>query len=115
MVKMDYKGKITEQEIPLFEGDNAFLKDFALSKDENASMSAGLFRLEKGNSITYEYTYEEMKIILDGEFIICDESGEEVVATAGDLFYFEKGSVITFRTNDFGLAYFVGQRGADEA
>jgi len=56
-----------------------------------------------------------MKIILDGEFIIFDESGEEVVATAGDLFYFEKGSVITFRTNNFGLAYFVGQRGADEA
>ena len=78
-------------------------------------MSVGLFRLEKGNSIIYEYTYEEMKIILDGEFIICDGSGEEVVATAGDLFYFEKGSVITFRTNDFGLAYFVGQRGADEA
>jgi ethanolamine utilization protein EutQ (cupin superfamily) len=56
-----------------------------------------------------------MKIILDGEFIISDESGEEVTATAGDLFYFPKGSVITFRTNDFGLAYFVGQRGADEA
>jgi len=115
MVKMDFKGKITEKEIPLFEGDNAFLTDFALSRDENAPMSAGLFRLEKGEPITYEYTYEEMKIILDGEFIISDESGEEVTATAGDLFYFPKGSVITFRANDFGLAYFVGQRGADEA
>jgi ethanolamine utilization protein EutQ (cupin superfamily) len=115
MIKMDFKGKITEQEIPLFEGNNAFLKDFAMSKDENAPMSAGLFRLEKGDSITYEYTYEEMKIILDGEFHITDGSGAEVSATAGDLFYFPKGSVITFRTDDFGLAYFVGQRGADEA
>jgi len=42
-----------------------------------------------------------MKIILDGEFVISDASGEEVTATAGDLFYFPKGGVITFRTNDF--------------
>jgi len=34
---MDFQGKITGQEIPLFKGDNAFLKDFALSSDKNAS------------------------------------------------------------------------------
>ena len=37
VVKMDFQGKITGQEIPLFKGDNAFLKDFALSSDKNAS------------------------------------------------------------------------------
>ena len=56
MIKMDYKGKITNQEIPLFEGNNAYLRDFAISNDENAPITAGLFRLEKGDSITYEYT-----------------------------------------------------------
>jgi len=115
MTKMDYKGKITKQEIPLFEGNNAYLKDFAISNDDNAPITAGLFRLEKGESLTYEYTYEEMKLIIDGKFYISDGSCEEIAATSGDLFYFPKGSVITFRTDDFGLGYFVGQRGADEA
>ena len=115
MIKMDYKGKITNQEIPLFEGNSAYLRDFAISNDESAPITAGLFRLEKGDSITYEYTYEEMKLIIDGEFHIADGSGEEVTATAGDLFYFPKGSVITFRTDDYAVGYFVGQRGVDEA
>jgi len=30
MIKMDYKGKITNQEIPLFEGNNAYLRDYAV-------------------------------------------------------------------------------------
>ena len=47
MIKMDYKGKITNQEIPLFEGNNAYLRDFAISNDENAPITAGLFRLKK--------------------------------------------------------------------
>ncbi len=108
MIKMDYKGKITNQEIPLFEGNNAYLRDFAISNDEDAPITAGLFRLEKGDSITYEYTYEEMKLIIDGEFHISDGSGEEVTATAGDLFYFPKGSVITFRTYDHAAGFFGG-------
>jgi len=56
-----------------------------------------------------------MKLIIDGEFYISDGSGEEITATAGDLFYFPKGSVITFRTDDYAVGYFVGQRGVDEA
>ena len=56
-----------------------------------------------------------MKLIIDGEFHISDGSGEEITAKKGDLIYFPKGSVITFRTDNFGLGYFVGQRGQDEA
>ena len=100
MIKMDFKGNITSEALPLFEGNNAYLKDFATSNDD---------------SITYDYTYEEMKLIIDGEFHISDGSGEEITARKGDLIYFPKGSVITFRTDDFGLGYFVGQRGEDEA
>ena len=78
-------------------------------------ITAELFRLEKGDSITDEFSYDEMKLIIDGEFHISDGSGEEVTATAGDLFYFPKGSVITFSTDDYAVGYFVGQRGVDEA
>ena len=54
-----------------------------------------------------------MKIILEGHFYIKDETGREVRAEKGDVFYFEKGSRIVFRTEEFGLAFFVGQRERD--
>lgn len=37
----------------------------------------------------YEYTYHEMKIIVDGEFDISDETGQTVHAVKGDVFYCE--------------------------
>ena len=51
-----------------------------------------------------------MKIIVDGSFEISDETGKKVHATKGDVFYFPKGSKITFTTEDFVLGFFVGQR-----
>lgn len=35
-----------------------------MSNDEQAPITVGLFRLEAGEPITY--TYEEMKLIIDG-------------------------------------------------
>lgn len=69
-----------------------------------------LTRLRIGTPLVYEYTYHEMKIIVDGSFDISDETGNKVHATKGDVFYFPKGSKITFTTEDFGLGFFVGQR-----
>lgn len=52
-----------------------------------------------------------MKIIIEGSFEIADEAGNKVAkAVAGDVFYFPKGSKITFTTEDYGLAFFVGAR-----
>ena len=68
MIKMNHVGKITDTELPLFAGDNAYLKDFAVSNDEQAPITAGLFRLEAGEPITYTYSYEEKKSKIDGEF-----------------------------------------------
>ncbi len=94
----------------------AFLDDFAVSDDPDKPITAGLFRLKAGEAMTYTYTYHEIKLIVDGQFEICDsDSGETVTATAGDLFYFPKGCTITFTTPEFGLGYFCGQRGPGEA
>ena len=49
-----------------------------------------------------------MKIILEGEFAISDESGQTVQAKRGDVFYFPKGSKIIFATETGGFAFFVG-------
>lgn len=48
-----------------------------------------------------------MKIILDGEIVISDESGQTVLAKKGDVFYFPKGSKITFATETGGSAFYV--------
>lgn len=71
-------------------------------------MSAGFYRLEKGTPLVYTYTYDEMKIILEGEFEISDETGQKVSARPGDVFFFPKGVTITFKTDSYGLAFFVG-------
>lgn len=111
---------------PLIANENAFLGDVATSyvppmhrtgdtnsrssADSDKPISAGFYRLEKGTPLVYTYTYDEMKIILDGHFYIEDESGRKVKATKGDVFHFPKGSTITFTTDDFGLGFYTGQR-----
>lgn len=49
-----------------------------------------------------------MKIILEGEVTISDATGQSVQARAGNVFYFPKGSKITFVTEGGGLAFYVG-------
>ncbi|KAF7970941.1 hypothetical protein HWV62_22594 [Athelia sp. TMB] len=101
---------------PLIANENAFLGD-VMSRlvdpdkiDPEKPISAGFYRLEKGTPLVYQYTYHEMKIIVEGEFDISDETGQKVHAVAGDVFYFPKGSKITFTTETYGLGFYVGQR-----
>lgn len=84
------------------------------SEKENPDkpMSCGFYRLEKGTPLVYTYTYDEMKIIVEGKFEISDETGQKVTATPGDVFYFPKGATITFTTEDYGLAFYVGTSSA---
>ncbi|KAI5813281.1 RmlC-like cupin domain-containing protein [Pyronema omphalodes] len=102
---------------PLIANNNAFLGDIFSSEKVNPEkpISAGLYRLEKGEPLVYTYTYDEMKIILEGEYQISDETGQTVTAKPGDVFFFEKGAKITFTTPDYGLAFYCGQRAKDGA
>jgi ethanolamine utilization protein EutQ (cupin superfamily) len=103
------KGK--EVKPPLISGDNAFLGDVINSdSDPDKTLSAGFYRQEKGQPLTYTYTYDEMKIIIEGEMSVEDETGKKVQAKPGDVFYFPKGTTITFNAPDYSLAWFVGLR-----
>ncbi|CAK41219.1 hypothetical protein CBS63078_6989 [Aspergillus niger] len=99
-------------EPPLIANENAFLGDVDSSDSYNPEkpISAGFYRLEKGTPLVYEYTFDEMKIILEGKFEISDETGQKVEAFPGDVFHFPKGSKVTFTTPSYGLAFFTGQR-----
>ena len=56
-----------------------------------------------------------MKIIVEGEMLITDETGKQVHAKVGDIFYFPKGSKITFDSPSYGVGFFCGQRQPGEA
>lgn len=102
---------------PLIAHDNHFLGDIFNSTDSKTPISSGFYHLKPGTPLEYTYTYHEMKIILEGEVKIKDATGQEVLATKGDVFYFPKGSVITFSTEtpEGVKAFFVGQRARDGA
>ena len=54
-------------------------------------MTDQTFLFLAGTPLVYEYTYHEMKILLDGSLDISDETGKKVHATEGDVLYSLKG------------------------
>jgi uncharacterized cupin superfamily protein len=90
---------------------NAFLADVHSSEDKLKTITCGFFRMEKGPALVYDYDYEEMKIIVEGEMTITDEIGVSVNVSPGDVLYFAKGSRITFESMSYGIGFFCGQRG----
>lgn len=113
MAMTHYQQATKRTEIPSmgFEGSNAFLTDLLVSEDPEKTIVGGFFKMEKSDKpLVYTYHYHEMKIIVEGEMIISDETGQEVHARVGDVFHFPKGSVITFQSPSSGLGFFCGQR-----
>lgn len=91
----------------------AFLGDTFVSQDKDKTICAGFFHLLKGNELVYSYDYEEMKIVVEGTFIISDDTGQTATATVGDVLYFPAGSNITFSTPvEKAVGFFCGQRAA---
>lgn len=93
----------------------AFLSDVLSSSNPDKTITSGFFRLEKSKPLSYTYTYDEMKIIVEGEMSITDETGNTVNVVPGDVLYFEKGSKITFDSPDYGIGFFCGLRKVGEA
>lgn len=110
---MIYHSQAIKSELPSMEkpGINAFLDDIAVSEDPEKTIVGGFFRMEKSDEpLVYTYDYHEMKIIVEGEMLISDETGNTVEAKVGDVFYFPAGSTITFQSPDYGIGFFCGQR-----
>jgi len=74
------------------------------------TICCGFFRLNAGKPLVYDYDYHEMKIIVEGQMTIADETGQVVEASVGDVLYFAAGSRITFSTASTGLGFFCGRR-----
>lgn len=92
------------------EGINAFLQDTISSDDENAPITCGFFRMDAGNPLDYTYSYDECKIMLEGEFTITEEGGNTITMKPGDVVYFDSGTKVAFSSKSSGTAFYVGQR-----
>ena len=92
------------------DGVNAFLQDVGSSNDADAPISWGFFRMEAGNQLEYTYSYDECKIIVDGEMTIQEVGGETVNVSPGDVLFFPKGTQTIFSSNSSGLGFYCGQR-----
>ena len=84
------------------DGVNAFLTDVVSSNDPDAPISCGFFRMEEGKPLKYTYTYDEAKVIVDGEMTISEQGGRSFKAVAGDVVYFDKGAKIVFTSESYG-------------
>ncbi|KAK9471083.1 RmlC-like cupin domain-containing protein [Dipodascopsis tothii] len=108
---MLYKKAASSEKPPHIANNNAFLGDvFSSDAEPDKQISSGFYRQESGTPLVYTYTYDEMKVILEGNFTMKDETGYEVTASPGDVFYFKKGTTITFTSTDYGLAFYCGLR-----
>ncbi|MBO1267275.1 cupin domain-containing protein [Arthrobacter cavernae] len=91
-------------------GSEAFIGD-SLANPGGSAMCAGFFELKKSEPLVYEYTYDEMKIVVQGEFILTDmASGETTVAKERDILFFPQGTTVKFETPDHAVGFFVGDR-----
>ena len=92
------------------DGINASLQDTISSSNEAAPISCGFFKMEAGNPLEYTYSYDECKIMLEGEMTLTEKGGDSVNLKPGDVVFFDSGTTITFSSNSSGTAFYVGQR-----
>ncbi|WP_326731715.1 hypothetical protein [Streptomyces phaeochromogenes] len=92
-------------------GTEAFIGD-VYSNPDGSEMASGFFELRHTDQpLDYEYTYDEMKIVIEGEFRLENkDTGQVLIAKPKDAIFFPKGSRILFSTPDRALAFYVGHR-----
>ena len=113
---MEFYQNGQDTELPSMEidGVHAYIKDMIFTNDPDSPVVCGLFRMEKGTPLVYTYTYDDVKIILEGEMTVSEEGGATVDAKPGDIFLYREGAKVTFSSKSSGLGFYCGQRAADE-
>ena len=83
----------------------------SLHNPRGSVMSAGFFELKASDPLVYTYSYDEMKVVIQGEFILTDQdTGETTRAKERDVLFFPKGTTVKFETPDYALGFFAGHR-----
>jgi ethanolamine utilization protein EutQ len=83
----------------------------SFSNPGGSAISAGFFELKASEPLVYEYTYDEMKVVVQGEFILTDQAtGDVVHAKERDVLFFPRGTTVKFETPDYALGFYTGHR-----
>ncbi len=102
-VEKGYEG-LPSMNVP---GCDAAIAD-SLTNPEGSVMSSGFFELKASEPLVYEYTSDEMKMVVTGEFILTDmTTGDVTHAKERDILFFPKGVHVKFETPDYALGFFV--------
>lgn len=98
---------------PQYAGTDGAIGDVYENPDGSV-MCSGFFELRHTDEpLYYEYEYDEMKVVLEGEFLLENrETGQVLTARAKDAIFFPKGSKIHFSTPGYALAFYAGHRDA---
>lgn len=90
---------------------DTFVSPAPTGANKEQPLCAGFFHLEAGKALDYTYDYEEMKIVVEGEFNLTEvKTGKKYTATVGDVLYFTDGDHIIFETPKRAVGFFTGQR-----
>lgn len=110
-VTADFWKSLPQMPVEEFPGTRGYIDD-VYPNPEGSEMAAGYFKLEHTDApLDYLYEYDEMKVVLDGEFRLENlDTGQVEIARARDAIFFPKGSRIRFTTPEGALAFYVGQR-----
>lgn len=73
-----------------------------------ARLSSGFFELEASEPLVYDYAYDEVKIVLEGELDVRDEAtGTTTRGERFDVFFIPRGSRVAFSTPTRALALYM--------
>ncbi|KAL3434390.1 hypothetical protein BDV09DRAFT_195900 [Aspergillus tetrazonus] len=102
------RNKTERFKLPIFPGvPNVYFADQLGTQDTKIPnpIVGAWFRMEKGPvSTPPSYEYDEIGVVVEGEFNIRDETGNTATVKAGDLLFFPRGTTITFSSDTYGLA-----------
>ncbi|GAA5849186.1 hypothetical protein JCM8547_006472 [Rhodosporidiobolus lusitaniae] len=85
---------------------------FSTTWEKDSPISCGFFTVSAGNSFEYTYSYNELKLVVEGTIVLEDKkAGVKIEAHPGDTLSIPKGTPVTFSSPNFGKAFYVGQRG----
>lgn len=110
-VTADFWKDLPQMSLEQYPGTEGYIDDVYVNPD-GSEMCSGYFRLDHTDApLDYYYDYDEMKIVLDGEFTLHNpDTGQTMVAKKWDAIFFPKGSRIIFSTPTSALAFYAGQR-----
>jgi ethanolamine utilization protein EutQ len=103
------------RDLPSMEADYPGTKGFigdVYANPDGCEMASGYFELfHTDGPLDYYYAYDEMKVVLEGEFRLENKAtGQVLIAREKDAIFFPKGSQILFSTPDRALAFYTGHR-----